>query len=96
MTPIYGGNTTVSFRKGHIVSKWQLLRMLHSLGYVVGVKEGIFLHKSPNNVIFRCQYLRYWLANLQGKLTGYYWIMEKNIGIAKDYVNSDDNSFLVD
>ena len=59
-------------------------------------KEVIFLHESPNNVIFRCQYLRYWFANLQGKLAGYYWIMEKTIRIAKDYVNSDDNSFLVD
>ena len=60
-------------------------------------KEVIFLHESPNNVIFRRQYLRYiglliYKVNSQ-VITG---LWRKTIRMAKDYANSDDNSFLID
>lgn len=52
---------------GYTLSKWQLLRILHQLGYYYGKGERRnILHESPNNVIFRCHYIRYRFANLEG------------------------------
>src|ERR1700722_1753357 len=50
------------------LSKWQLLRVLHKLGYYYGHGERRnILHESPQNVAFRNCYLRRRFENLQGK-----------------------------
>jgi len=52
---------------GFTLSKWKLLRLLHTIGYYYGHGERRnILHESPNNVSFRCQYIRSRLSNLQG------------------------------
>jgi transposase len=52
---------------GYELSKWKLLRVLHCLGYYFGQGERRnLLHESPNNVAFRCRYLRFRFANLEG------------------------------
>jgi transposase len=52
----------------HELSKWQLLRILHILGYYYGQGERRnMLHESPVNVAFRNCYLRRRFENLQGK-----------------------------
>src|SRR6185295_8931448 len=52
---------------GHIISKWQLLRLLHFLGYYYGRGEHRnILHEAPANVAFRERYLRKRFENLQG------------------------------
>ena len=52
---------------GHELSKWRLLRILHHLGYYFGQGEHRdILHESPNNVAYRCRYLRFRFANLEG------------------------------
>ncbi|CAB4474390.1 unnamed protein product [Rhizophagus irregularis] len=49
-------------------SKWKLLRVLHHLGYYYGQGERRnILYESPNNVAFRCRYLRFCFANLEGQ-----------------------------
>ena len=54
--------------KGYKYSKWQLLRILHALGYFYGHGERRnILHESPENVAFRGRYLRWRFSNLQGK-----------------------------
>ena len=54
--------------QGYTFSKWQLLRLLHHLGYYYGQGERRnLLHESPNNIAFRCRYLRFRFANLEGK-----------------------------
>ena len=53
---------------GYKLSKWQLLRVLHMLGYYYGRGERRnILHESPTNVAFRNRYLQYRFKNLQGK-----------------------------
>ncbi|CAB5092983.1 unnamed protein product [Rhizophagus irregularis] len=53
---------------GYTFSKWKLLRVLHHLGYYYGQGERRnILHESPNNVAFRCRYLRFRFANLEGQ-----------------------------
>ena len=45
---------------GYLLSKWQLLRLLHKLGYYYGQGERRnILYESPANVAFRYRYLRY-------------------------------------
>ena len=52
---------------GYDFSKWKLLRLLHHLGFYYGQGERRnILHESPNNIAFRCRYLRYRFANLEG------------------------------
>jgi len=52
---------------GYELSKWTLLRVLHRLGYYFGQGEcRNILHESPNNVAYRCRYLRFRFANLEG------------------------------
>ncbi|CAB4493350.1 unnamed protein product [Rhizophagus irregularis] len=54
--------------QGYNFSKWKLLRVLHRLGYYFGQGERRnILHESPNNVAYRCRYLRFRFANLEGK-----------------------------
>ncbi|CAB4396593.1 unnamed protein product [Rhizophagus irregularis] len=54
--------------QGYNFSKWKLLRVLHRLGYYFGQEERRnILHESPNNVTYRCRYLRFRFANLEGK-----------------------------
>ncbi|CAB5395250.1 unnamed protein product [Rhizophagus irregularis] len=54
--------------QGYNFSKWKLLRVLHRLGYYFGQGERRnILHESPNNVAYRCRYLRFCFANLEGK-----------------------------
>ena len=53
--------------EGHKFSKWQLLRILHVLGYFYGHGERRnILHESAENVAFRSRYLRWRFSNLQG------------------------------
>ncbi|CAG8709054.1 21085_t:CDS:2 [Rhizophagus irregularis] len=53
---------------GYTFSKWKLLWVLHHLGYYYGQGERRnILHESPNNVAFRCRYLRFRFANLEGQ-----------------------------
>ncbi|RIA88791.1 hypothetical protein C1645_825824 [Glomus cerebriforme] len=54
--------------QGLTISKWKLLWILHRLGYYFdqGERRNI-LHESPNNVAFRCHYLHFCFANLEGK-----------------------------
>ena len=53
--------------EGHKFSKWQLLRILHVLGYFYGHGERRnILHESAENVAFRGRYLRWRFSNLQG------------------------------
>ncbi|GES79742.1 hypothetical protein H257_11777 [Rhizophagus clarus] len=52
---------------GYTLSKWKLLRTLRALGYYYGQGERRnILHESPNNVAFRCRYLCFRFANLEG------------------------------
>ena len=51
----------------YIFSKWQLLHLLHMLGYYYGRSERQnMLHESPENVTFRNIYLQRQFENLQG------------------------------
>lgn len=53
---------------GHVLSKGQLLRMLHFLGFYYGRGERRnILHEAPANVAFRGRYLCKRFANLQGR-----------------------------
>jgi transposase len=53
---------------GHTFSKWKIIRILHRLGYYYGRGERRnILHEAPNNVAFRCCYIRHRMANLEGK-----------------------------
>lgn len=53
---------------GHTLSKGQLLRVLHLLGYYYGRGERRnILHEAPANVAFRGRYLRKRFDNLQGR-----------------------------
>lgn len=55
-------------KNGYDLSKWQLLRVLHHLGYYYGRSERRnMLHESPNNVAFRCKYIRRRFENLEGE-----------------------------
>ncbi|EXX65837.1 hypothetical protein RirG_129490 [Rhizophagus irregularis DAOM 197198w] len=55
------------FENGYEFSKWKLLWVLYRLGYYFSQRDHRnILHKSPNNVAYRCHYLHFCFANLEG------------------------------
>uniref|UniRef100_U9UV59 Tc1-like transposase DDE domain-containing protein n=1 Tax=Rhizophagus irregularis (strain DAOM 181602 / DAOM 197198 / MUCL 43194) TaxID=747089 RepID=U9UV59_RHIID len=54
------------FENGYEFSKWKLLWVLYRLGYYFSQRDHRnILHKSPNNVAYRCHYLHFCFANLE-------------------------------